>query len=441
MAFFFRRLPPHRNYVVACGLRSALELAARLRFDDAELTALDRHPLIGPALAARPQLRRALEVLDGLVADVDAVPEGTPAFAGPGLRSDGRPLEVEGRQVSLYTPLVQVRTDLVTAKLIETPFLSRLNHQSMVASKAARVVTAAKDKPVLEFGSRRTHPAAAVDAAYAAYVAGCAATSNLLAGQRFGVPSLGTMDHFAVQAAERPGVPLATTEREAFAGFARAFPSAATLLVDTYDTDAGIRHAVEATSGQLAAVRLDSSVTPESVRRARELLDALGARKTKIFVSDALDETRVAALEPVCDGFGVGENIVCSPDAATGIGAVAKLVINGSGKKTMKLAGTSGKATLPGWLQVYRFADHDLIALAEEAPPSGGRPLLEPVWRGRGPATERPTPIETRAACRRAIDALPSGLRGLEPARSPWPLVASDALADEIARCTRACTA
>jgi hypothetical protein len=107
----------------------------------------------------------------------------------------------------------------------------------------------------------------------------------------------------------------------------------------------------------------------------------------------------------------------------------------------MKLSGTSGKATLPGWLQVYRFADHDLIALGDEPPPAGGRALLRPVWRGRAPVGERESPADSQASARRAIAALPQAIRALDPAASAWPLVASDALADEIARCTRACTA
>jgi nicotinate phosphoribosyltransferase len=434
MAFFFRKLPRNRNYVLFCGLRQILEHAAAMRIDAGELELLLADPLLGPALRARPQLLAELGALDGFDGEIDALPEGTPAFAGPAMRTDGRPFTVGDTRIGIYTPLLQVRTDLLRAKLIETPWLGRINHLSMVASKAARVVTAAGDKPVLEFGARRTHPAAAVDASYAAWIAGCAATSNVAALLRWGVPISGTMDHFFVQATEQIGEKWPESERAAFAQFYRAFPESSIMLVDTYDTEDGIRHAVEATAGKLTGVRLDSNVTRETVARARRLLDELGAPAAKIFVSDGLDEFRVAELDGA-DGYGVGENISCSPDAAVGIGAVAKLTVNGYGKLTMKLARGTGKATLPGELEVHRFADHDLVALAGELVASNGRKLLQPVWRGRA-AVATPTALETRAYARAQIASLPPPLRALEtaPAGAPplWPLVASDGLVAKV---------
>src|SRR4051794_5210698 len=149
MAFFFRKLPKGRNYVVFCGLRSILEHAAQMRLDAAEIESLLRHPILGPALKARPEVTAALRELDGFDGEIDALPEGTLAYAGPSLRSDGKPLAVAGAPLHIYTPLLQVRTDLLRAKLIETPWLGRINHMSMVASKAARVVGAARGKPVL----------------------------------------------------------------------------------------------------------------------------------------------------------------------------------------------------------------------------------------------------------------------------------------------------
>jgi len=438
MAFFFRRLPPHRRYVLFCGLRAILEHAAQMGLDEGEIATLLAHPTLGPALRARPQVIEALRAIRGFEGEIDALPEGTPAFAGPGFREDGAPLVIAGARVILYTPLVEVRTDLVRAKLIETPWLGWINHQSMIASKAARIVEAAAGLPISEFGSRRTDPGAALSAAYAAHLAGCDSTSNVAAHRRFGIPAAGTMDHFAVQAAERDGVPTGETERALFAGFAAAFPDAALLLVDTYDTERGIGNAVAATAGRLHGIRLDSDVTPESVRRARALLDALGAPGARIFCSDQLDEHRVAALAATgcVDGFGVGENLSTSPDAASGIGAVAKLVENGYGKRTMKLSRGSGKATLPGPLQVHRFADHDRIALADEAAPAGATPLLRPAWRGRS-ALPQPTLAESRDHARQAIASLPPSLRAFdERPFEPRRLVASDALAREIERLT-----
>lgn len=436
MGFFFRALPPHRNYVVTCGLRSIVEHARQLGFDANDMAVLDQHPIIGPALAKQPAARNALATLRGFAGEIDAIAEGTLAFAGPGLRTDGKPLQVDGQRLHLYTPLMQVRTDLVRAKVIETPWLSRINHGSMVASKAARIADAAAGKPVLEFGQRRTHPAAAVDATYAAWLAGCAGTSNLWATRKYGIPAGGTMDHFFVQAAERPGVPVDETERAAFALYQETFPASATMLVDTYDTERGLLDAAQVAGARLAGVRLDSHVTVESVRGARRILDQNGASQARIFVSDCLDEWRVSELAPWADAFGVGERMVCVPDASCGIGAVAKITLNGYGKETMKLSRGSEKASLPGEVQVYRFADHDLIATREEAAPSGGRALLDPVWRGTEPLALPPLE-ESRRRVRKQIEALPAHIRALEPAAQPWPLVASDALAARIERCYR----
>jgi nicotinate phosphoribosyltransferase len=255
---------------------------------------------------------------------------------------------------------------------------------------------------------------------------------------RYGVPASGTMDHFAVQAAERPGVPCVDSERDAFAALYKAFPNM-TLLVDTYDTPRGIRVAAAATGARLAGIRLDSNVNAESIKQARALLDSLGAPQAKILVSDGLDEHRVAECRAAgADGFGVGENITCVPDAAAGVGCVAKVIVNGYGKITMKLAKGSGKATLPGKLQVYRFADHDLLATAEEAAPAGGTSLLKPIWRGRtavpGIATEGVGAARERVQA--GIAALPDHLRALPTDhQKPWPLVVSDALAARIEQC------
>lgn len=438
MAVFFRKMPHNRGFVVFSGLRRIVEHAAQMTIDDGELEVLLEHPSIGPALAARPEVVERLRALRGFRGAIDAMPEGSVAFAGPASRTDGSPLAIGGAPLSIYTPLMQVKTDMLRAKLLETPWLGFVNHMSMVASKAARVVMAARAKSVMEFGQRRTHPAAALDATWAAWVAGVSATSNVAAFARWRVTATGTMDHFAVQASERPGRPRADTERELFAAYAKTFAGAATtMLVDTYDTEAGIRHAVEAAGPALGAIRIDSNVTPESIARARRLLDELGAKCTRIYVSDALDERRVAELVEVADGFGVGENIVCSPDAAVGVGAVAKLTVNGYGAITMKVARGSGKATLPGELSVWRFSDHDLVALVSEPSPGGAsRAMLCPIWRGDAPARETSAIAalaEARALAKAEIEALPEELRRLDGA-GKRKLVASDALVHEIER-------
>ena len=434
MTAFFRKLPTNRGYVIACGQRSIVEHARQMRVATDELDLLLTHPIIGKRLRDRPAICAAMAAVDGFVGEIDAVPEGMPVFAGPGRRSDGTPLLVEGRPLTLYAPLLSIRTNMLLAKLIETPWLSRLNHQSMVASKASRVVIAAKGKPVLEFGARRTQSQAGIDAAWAAAVAGCAGTSNMAAWMRYGIPAVGTMDHFFVQASEEPGLSTDESERRAFATFHATYGASATYLVDTYDTVRGIRNAVRASDRQLGGIRIDSNVTVATVAQARALLDELGAPHAQIIVSDGLDETKVAKLDGA-DGFGVGEQITCSPDSATGVGAVAKLTVNGYGRATMKLSRGSAKMTLPGRIAAWRYADHDLVAIDGEAVPSGGRALLEPLWRGHGPAIEETAAealARARAVCQRELAALPGGVRELaEPA--PYPLVASDALVDLVA--------
>ena len=436
MSFFFRRMPRSRRYVLFSGLRRILEHAGQMSLDTMELDALEYHSAIGPALAKRRDVVERLRALRGFRGSIDAMPEGSVAFAGPASRTDGTPLLVGGAPLSIYTPLLQVKTDLLRSKLIETPWLGFINHMSMVASKAARVVGAAAGRSVMEFGQRRTHPAAALDAAWAAWVAGVASTSNIAAYARWGITSTGTMDHFAIQASEREGVSRSDSERGFFEAYARTFPDLpTTMLVDTYDTERGIRNAVLATNGELGAIRIDSNVTPASIRRARQLLVELGSPRTKIYVSDGLDEHRLAELRDA-DGFGIGETIVCSPDAATGVGAVAKLVVNGYGGVTMKVAKGTGKATLPGELQVWRSSDHDVVALASEPSP-GGRPMLLPFWRGGAAVSTEGPRADLAAARQRAkaeIAALPEELRSIDPEPARRLLVASDALVREIER-------
>lgn len=419
MSFFSRRLPlgpdgaPVRGYLLWVGLRKALTWLAEARFDDESLEVLSAHPLLGPALRARPELVAALRTWR-FRGTIDAPPEGTPLWAGPALGTDGARLDVDGVRPAAQTPYLVVQTDVLSAKLIETPLLSTINHQTMVASKAARVARAAGGRAVLEFGTRRTHPEAAVDAAYAAYVAGCSGTSNVEAHRRFGVPVLGTMDHFAIQAWERPGVPRHESERAFFEAFHRAFPDNALLLVDTYDAygaQTGIRAAVAATRGQLTGIRLDSLISVENVRRARALLDSLGAPKARIVVSGGMDEYAIAALggAPV-DAFGIGERIVTSPDAPVGVGAVGKLC-EVQGRPTMKLSRGSGKATLPGRVQVWRKDGVDTVARHDEV--LDGEPLLRRVWTDDA-AEPQPTVDETRAYALAQTAEMPEGERTVE---------------------------
>lgn len=417
MSFFSRKMPedpvtgePRRGALIFAGLTRIVAWLSEARFDEQAIAGLLAHPMLGPALATQPALVAALRDWR-FTGQIRAPREGTPLFFGRAAHG-GAEVQVAGVRPSAGCPYLEVRTDLLTAKLIETPILSLLNHMVMVASKAAEVVAAAGDRPVLEFGTRRTHPIAAVDASVAAWLGGVAATSNVEAHLRWGVPTMGTMDHFAVQAWERPGVPRGETERAFFEAFFQMYPGHATLLVDTYDTfgaDTGIAAAVAATGGRLAGVRIDSGITAENLWRARRLLDALGAPHARIIASGGMDEHSIRALgDAPVDTFGVGERIVTSPDAPVGVGAVGKLV-EVAGRPTMKLSRGSGKATLPGALQVWRGADgRDLVGTADEHQP--GQPLLETVWDALGP---RPLPslAEARSHAASCLAALPEARR------------------------------
>lgn len=418
MCFFSRRLPrealsgaPARGYLLWAGLHRCLDYLEGARFTEEAVQALLEHPVLGPALDKHPALVKRLRSWR-FSGEIHAPKEGTPLLAGPAVRRDGTPLQLDGVRPAAYCPYLVVHTDLLSAKLIETPLLSYINHMTMVATKASQVVYAARqmgDRAVLEFGTRRTHPEAAVDAALAAWLAGCTATSNVEAHVRFGVPMAGTMDHFAIQAWERPGVPRHETERAYFEAFHRTFTGHDTLLVDTYDTfgeQAGIRNAVAATGGRgPVGIRLDSAVTRDNVWRARRLLDELGATSTKIVVSGGMDEAAIRALgDAPVDGYGIGERIVTSPDAPVGVGAVAKISEVG-GRPSMKLSRGSGKATLPGAVQCWRTDQGDIVGLRGED--VEGEALLAPVWTYDEGRLDEPSLEEVRAHALRSLDGLP----------------------------------
>lgn len=387
MSFFSRRLPrsedgsarPVRGFLLQAALARCLSWLAEARFEEEHLQTLQRHPLLKGRLDADLLEKLRHWKFSGII---DAPLDGTPLFAGRALTMEGVPVDIAGVRPSGWCPYLVVQTDLLSAKLIETPLLSLINHMTMVASKAATLVAVAGARAVYEFGSRRTHPEAAIDAALAAWIAGCAATSNVEAHHRYGIPCVGTMDHFAIQAWESPELPRAQTEHDFFKAFYQTF-GGGSLLVDTYDTfgaQTGIRNAVRAAGSQLTGIRMDSGITHQSVWEARRLLDSLGAPQAKILLSGGMDEKSIVELgDAPADAFGIGERIVTSPDAPVGVGAVAKLgMING--RPTMKLSRGSGKATLPGRLQVFRTDEGDIVGLAGEFFP--GRPLLERVWEG-----------------------------------------------------------
>lgn len=288
---FTRRLPEGRRYGVVAGLGRALEAIEDFRFDEATLAFLLERGIIRDNLAEWLADYR-------FSGDIWGYPEGEIYFPG--------------------SPVLSVEGSFAEACILETVLLSIYNHDSAIAAAASRMTAMAEGRPCAEMGSRRTHEWAAVGAARASYIAGFSATSNLEAGRTYGIPTMGTAAHSFTL--------LHDTEEDAFRAQLTALGVNTTLLVDTYDVDAAIRKGVELTEGRLGAIRLDSGDLPIMARRARDLLDDLGATNTRITVTSDLDEWQIAALRgaPV-DGFGVGTSLVTGSGHPT-CGFVYKLV-------------------------------------------------------------------------------------------------------------------
>jgi nicotinate phosphoribosyltransferase len=405
---FIRAMPPGRNFLVACGLEQVLEYLEHLHFSQESLAYLESLGLFTAPF---------LEYLEAFrfTGDVRAVPEGTAVF----------PTE----------PLLEVEAPLPQAQLVETFVLNQITFQTMIASKGARAVLLAGGKTLVDFGSRRAHGTdAGLKAARALYLAGYAATSNVLAGRQFGIPVSGTMAHSYIQAHD--------SELEAFERFIESFPEAV-LLVDTYDTDTGVQRAAEAALGSahpIRGVRLDSGDLATLAREARRILDEAGLQDVSIFASGGLDEEEIAALlaagAPI-DAFGVGTSAVVSTDSPA-LDSVYKLV-SYAGKPRLKLS--PEKATLPGRKQVWRVDDGggtmrgDTIALAGER--LEGRPLLvEVMAQGRRTPAGSRSLSDVREHLRRELATLPAELRGLEPAKEPYPVALSAGLDAERRRVT-----
>ncbi|MEU9580515.1 nicotinate phosphoribosyltransferase [Streptomyces chilikensis] len=387
-SLFVRDLPEGRGFLVAAGVESVLDLLSDYRIGDEEVDAF------ADALH-RP--RRDVEPLRDLAftGEVRAVPEGRVVLAGE--------------------PLLEVTAPLIQAQLVETCLLNQVSHQTAIASKAARCVLAAAGHPAVDFSLRRTHgPQAGHQAARLGAVAGFAGTSNVAAAVLEGIPAVGTMAHSFVEAFP--------TEEEAFRAFARCHPGPLTLLVDTYDTERGVRIAarvlrdLDRAAG--SAVRLDSGDLEALARRARSLLDEAGLSEVRVVASGGLDEYAVDELvrggAPV-DVFAVGTKVGVSADAPY-LDSAYKLV-EYDGRPVMKLS--QRKVTAPGAKQVFRrpgFAD--VIGLAAEPPPPDGVPLLETVMRDGRRTAPRPSLADLHARFTADLADLPGGARRI---RSPVP--------------------
>ncbi|HEY7816187.1 MAG TPA: nicotinate phosphoribosyltransferase [Nakamurella sp.] len=387
---FARRLPPGRRYGVVAGIGRLLDALADFTFGEAELAQLE--PFLDPATLHYLASYR----FDG---DIDGYPEGELFFPG--------------------SPVVTITGTFGNAVILETLVLSILNHDCAIAAAAARMATAAGDRPLIEMGTRRTHEDAAVAAARAAWLAGFSATSNLEAGRRYGIPTAGTAAHAFTL--------LHHTEEAAFASQVATLGAGTTLLVDTYDITQGIETAVKVAGPDLGAVRIDSGDLAVLTRAARRQLDGLGAPNTKIVLSGDLDEYAIAALraDPV-DVYGVGTSLVTGSGAPTA-GMVYKLVevdgrpvekrsadkvSHGGRKSVIRRAKASGTVTEE---VIFRGTEADARAVAG----AHDRIIPVPLVRGGRAADNLPDLAGSREHLQHALTTLPwegLTLSGGEPA-------------------------
>lgn len=389
--FFVRDLPPQRRFLMAAGLQPLVEYLTGLGFTDQDLAWLQSQRLFSASFL------RSLEDLR-FTGSLHALPEGTVFF---------------GRQ----TPVVRVTAPIREAQLVESRLMNLLHYSITVASKAARCVLAAQGRRLVDFGLRRAHGAeAALLSARASHLAGFAGTATAAAGAAWGIPVFGTMAHAFVQAHD--------DEATAFEHFARSFPGGATLLIDTYDTEAAARTAARLAQrlrGEgiaVRGVRIDSGDLGAHARAVRAILDAAALPDVQIVASGNLDEHAIDALvrggAPI-DAFGVGTRMNVSADAPF-LDCAYKLV-EYAGRPRRKRS--EGKATWPGRKQVFRQRAtdgsivRDVLGLEDE--PVEGTPLLQPVLRDGRLLAPLPTLAESRAHAAAQLAALPAACRSLDP--------------------------
>jgi nicotinate phosphoribosyltransferase len=412
--FFVRRMPERRNFLLAAGLEQALSFLESFRFTPADLQWL------ADTKRFRSDFLDYLEALR-FTGDVHAMPEGTVFFPDE--------------------PILRVTAPLPQAQLMETRLINVLHFQTIVASKAARVVLAAGGKALVDFGLRRAHGAeAGLLSARASYLAGFTGTATVLAGQLYGIPISGTMAHSFVQAhADEP---------EAFEHFARANPDNAVFLLDTYDTEAAAEKVVQlaprlAKEGiQIKAVRLDSGDLAEHARRVRQILDKGGLKSVRIFASGNLDEfelQKILSAGAPIDGFGVGTRMNTSADRPYLDCAYKLEEYEGQPRRKR----SEGKATWPGRKQVFRAHDASgrmtFDVLTIEGDSQDGAPLIAPVMHA-GKRLLPPSPLsELRERAAAELARLPEPLRSLDPAETYTVRIAPalQRLADEVDRSRR----
>lgn len=386
-SLFFRKLPPHRNYMLACGQQHVARLISQLRFGDSQIEALRRLELFQPAF------------LDWLAdfrftGTLHALPEGTPVFP--------------------HEPLLEVEAPIGEAQFLESLVMNYVHLETVLASKASRIVNAARGRPVVDFGMRRMHGIdAAVRGVRAYRMAGISATSNVLGASRHDLPARGTMAHSFIQAHD--------SEDVALQAFAREFPGTA-LLVDTYDTVDAVKRLIGWLDANpelhISAIRLDSGDLGELAKTCRHLLDHGGYPEIKITASGGLNEYRIQDLladDAPIDSFGVGTALGAASDAPCL--ELAYKLTEYAGQPRLKHS--PGKHSLPGRKQVYRESDaegvyrRDSLTLRDETAP--GVPLLQPIIiDGEFQADRMADPDTARKASLDAVARLPEGLHRLD---------------------------
>ena len=395
-----RRLPPNRGYLLAAGLEQVLAHLEMLRFDGPALEYLHRTGAYSDEF---------LEHLSTLrfSGKVDAVPEGT--------------------AIGADTPILRITAPRIEATVVESWVLATINHQTSVATKAARIVDIAAGRPVWDFSLRRVQgPEAGVAVARAAYIGGVAGSATVVAGQRLGIPTTGTMAHHFVLLFGPDG------EFAAYEQFLRDYPGRATLLIDTYDTVAAVDRVIAAsrdTGIAVAGVRIDSGELPSVAHEVRQRFDAAGLRDVHIVLSGDLDEYRIRDLlaqgTPV-DSFGVGTRLGTSYDAPA-LGAVYKLVAQEhDGRMQPVMKHSTDKITEPGVHQAFRSSSGDVVGLDDED--LEGRRLLVPVMTN-GTAHDLPRLPDIRERALAEVAALPAEVRRLEHPVE-WPVRRSPRLRD-----------
>ena len=402
---FIRKLPPNRSYFVFAGLEQVLLFLENVKFSADQIKYLKDQKFGAEFLECLKDFRFA--------GDVWSVPEGTIVFPDE--------------------PLIRVTAPIIEAQLIETFLLNTVNLQTMLATKASRVVCSARGKPVIEFGLRRTQGTdAGMKAARCSYIAGAEGTSNVLAGMKYGIPVFGTMAHSYIMSFDH--------EIDAFRNFVKTFPENSTLLIDTYNDLKGAENAVavakqmEKEGSRLNAVRLDSGNLLEISKNVRRILDMHGLTYVKIFASGDLDEYVIEDLlekGAKIDAFGVGTRMSTSFDRPY-VDVVYKLsgkVERGVFVPAMKLS--KGKITLPGKKQIFRQYSRegkcvkDIIGLENEK--IKGEPLLRNVMRKGHIARDFPTLSEIRKIAHGNLSRLPDEYKKLSNA-SAYPVILSSAL-------------